>query len=177
MNISKRTNPQQIVSTPIIELIEPVHEVVEPVMEEAPIQELQIVPEPEKDVKTPRRRRRPRKKAKPSEDVQELQVVAEESLLANVAPKEDSNPSEDVPELRPDSISLSVNTGDQPLVQENTADVANAIVADAVVEEKMSSGSSEPETDLLPQKEKERPLLKKSRPRKKATLQDYLPFS
>jgi ribonuclease E len=173
----KEDESQQIASTPIIELIEPVHEVAEPVMEEAPIQELQIVPESERDVKTPRRRRRPRKKTKPTEDVEELSVGSEESLLANVAPKEDSKPSEDVLGLKPDSISLSVNTGDQSLVQENTADVGNAVIAAAVEEEKMSSGSSEPETDLLPQEEKERPLLKKSRPRKKATLQDYLPFS
>ncbi len=172
----KEDESQQTAVIPMIELIEPAHRAIEPVKEESPIEELQFVSEPEKEAKTPRRRRRPRKKTKPSENVQELTVGSEEPMSAKMASEADSNSSGDASELEPDSISSSVKTGSESLVQ-GTADVGGRVIADTIPEEKMSSDSGELETSLPAQDEKERPLLKKSRPRKKATLQDYLPFS
>jgi ribonuclease E len=172
----KEDESQQTAVIPMIELIEPAHEAIELVKEESPIEELQFVSEPEKEAKTPRRRRRPRKKTKSSENVEELTAGSEEPMSAKMASEADSNSSGDASELEPDSISSSVKTGSESLVQGN-ADVGGRVIADTVLEEKMSSDSSELETSLPAQDEKERPLLKKSRPRKKATLQDYLPFS
>ena len=98
-------------------------------------------------------------------------------MSAKMASEADSNSSGDASELEPDSMSSSVKTGSESLVQGNAADVGVRVIADTVLEEKMSSDSGELESSLPAQDEKERPLLKKSRPRKKATLQDYLPFS
>ncbi len=145
-----------------IDLVGPVAiiEVPELVVEEEIAPEMSLEPEPKAmETKAPRRRRRSRKKPKQDTETQDSPDIAEETLeLSQDTSQAPESPVEEQRTSEPDQSSENETTesqaSDQP-AQEQT------------------ENEEEPEKP----KTRGRALLRNARPRKKATLQDYLPFS
>lgn len=174
----REDDSQQIAATHIIEMVEPRVDLVEPVQEEPPSQETRTDVAQEKDGKPSRRRRRPRKKSQPAAaDSGDLKANVDESLLLTVPPWEDLSPELNLTETQSETVLFSRESDDEPSAPENTADADKSAVSDLETDEGMSAEHLDQEVDSVSVDEKEQPLLKKSKPRKKATLQDFLPFS
>ncbi|MEI6134051.1 MAG: Rne/Rng family ribonuclease [Desulfomonile sp.] len=136
-------------TTRVIELLEPPPpDITEPAEEQPVLQETVIAANPEEtEIKAPKKRRRSRKKAKPIEEKISLLEERDESL-----------------ELVSETLEVSINSKTE--LEPNT--LSNA--------EKNSTEAVESDSDVHGQEPKEE-ILSKDRPRRKATLQDYLPFS
>lgn len=194
MESFREDETQPIPSVQIIELVEPVNEDFQPLEEEIPAPEAAVTSVKEKEAKAPRRRRRPRKKAKPAEGSDSLPMDTEESLVSPLeqevgsisvmesteVPWEISEPSPDHDANRRKSASANhtktkvsdVSSGDgssssqpEPGSSPDISDGSQLLSAQEISEESGSSGSQDHE------------ILKKERPHRKASLQDYLPFS
>ncbi|MGC8605583.1 MAG: hypothetical protein ACP5VS_18115, partial [Desulfomonilaceae bacterium] len=152
----------QVAGTRVIEMVEPMNELVEPVKEDMQLQESQAASLPDKETKTPRRKRKPRKRPQSVVDREELLTESHAPTSSVVGPTEDTKLNETENEFAKEAISNS-----------NDVDLSPDLDQD----QKMATDSYEPAKSVLLQDEKERPLLKKSKPRGKATLQDFLPFS
>ena len=136
-------------TTRVIELLEPPPpDIIEPAEEQPVLQETVIAANPEEtETKAPKKRRRSRKKTKPIEEKISLLEEGDESL-----------------ELVSETLEVSINSKTE--LEPNP--LSNA--------ENNSTEAIESDSDVHGQESKEE-ILSKDRPRRKATLQDYLPFS
>jgi ribonuclease E len=135
-------------TTRVIELLEPPPDIIEPAEEQPVLQEAGIAANPEEiETKAPKKRRRSRKKTKPIEEKMSLLEETDESL-----------------ELVSETLEVSINSKTE--LEANP--LSNA--------ENNSTEAIESDSDVHGQESKEE-ILSKDRPRRKATLQDYLPFS